>query len=194
MDALRLGGASPPPKRLVQVEHRNVREVGHPRHRLQEPEARERPAVEAVVERVAEYVVRYRKYQRRLDRRARLLAVPHGLVAQREVAQRLAKRHHLRILHRIGLRHHQRLGRISLHESPNRRGELVQLPFEVAEAEVEKTARHAARDRCVGTHVVPTRLGEVAKGRAVRSSGGFDSDACRNQRLYRCRLVNGLLL
>eukprot|EP00976_Prorocentrum_cordatum_P050688 1023243-Prorocentrum_minimum.AAC.2 len=52
-----LAGASPPPEHLVDVEHGAVGEVGRARHRLQEPEALDRPAVENEVEHVAQQVV-----------------------------------------------------------------------------------------------------------------------------------------
>lgn len=47
---LRCRAHAPPPERLVEVEHADVREIGHPRDRLEKPEAGEGLAVEEVVE------------------------------------------------------------------------------------------------------------------------------------------------
>mmetsp|Transcript_3503 Transcript_3503/g.12203 ORF Transcript_3503/g.12203 Transcript_3503/m.12203 type:complete len:416 (+) Transcript_3503:1999-3246(+) len=55
----RVHGRSPPPERLVQGQHGDVGEVGHPSHRLQEPEALDRAVDEENVDEPAEECVRH---------------------------------------------------------------------------------------------------------------------------------------
>ena len=86
----------PPPQRLVQVQHRDVREVGHARHRLEDPEALDRPARVEQVERDAEREVEAADGERRLVVPGRalagLLAPPDGGVVEGERGELLAHR------------------------------------------------------------------------------------------------------
>lgn len=51
------GTGSPPPKRLVQMQHRDVRKVGHSCDFFQDPESLNRPAFVNEVKHDAQYVV-----------------------------------------------------------------------------------------------------------------------------------------
>ena len=76
--------AAPPAKRLVEVQHRDVREVGNPRDDLQEPEALDGPLVEERVQEQAPHIIELARHGVRVDAAARRLAFPlgfrHGLV------------------------------------------------------------------------------------------------------------------
>lgn len=86
----------PPPERLVQVQHRDVRKVRHARDRLEDPEALDRPARVQEVERDAEREVKSADRERGLVVSRSLLsglfAPPDGGVVEGERGELLADR------------------------------------------------------------------------------------------------------
>jgi len=89
VDALHPGGAPPPSEGLVEVEQRDVREVGHACDRLEEPEALDRSAFEEAVELAAQEEVRCLDEPRSRDRRSRVRARPDGGIVEGERLQAL---------------------------------------------------------------------------------------------------------
>ncbi len=75
-------------------QHRDVAEIRHPRHRLQEPKPLDRPVVVGHVQEHAEPQVDGLDHERGLHpgprRLARVLPVPHALVVQLDAPQLLA--------------------------------------------------------------------------------------------------------
>ena len=86
----------PPPQRLVQVQHRDVREVGHASHGLEHPEALDRPSRVQQVQRDAEREVERSDGQGSFVVRgatfADLFAAPDGGVVEGERGELLAHR------------------------------------------------------------------------------------------------------
>ena len=83
---------APPAKGLVEVQHRDVREVGNPRDHFQEPESLDGPLVEERVQEQAPHIIELARHGVRVDAAARRLAFPlgfrHGLVRQDEAQRR----------------------------------------------------------------------------------------------------------
>lgn len=83
---------APPAKRLVEVQHRDVREVGNPRDHLQEPETLDGPLVEERVQEQAPHIIQLARHGMRVDAAARRLAFPlgfrDGLVRQHQTQRR----------------------------------------------------------------------------------------------------------
>ena len=70
---------APPAKRLVEVQHGDVREVGNPRDDLQEPKPLDGPLVEERVQEQAPHIIQLARHGMRVDAAARRLAFPLGL-------------------------------------------------------------------------------------------------------------------
>ena len=70
---------APPAKRLVEVQHRDIREVGDARNDFQEPEALDGPLVEERVQEQAPHIIQLARHGMRVDAAARRLAFPLGL-------------------------------------------------------------------------------------------------------------------
>ena len=70
---------APPAKRLVEVQHGDVREVGNPRDDLQEPETLDGPLVEERVQEQAPDVVELARHRVRVDAAARRFSFPFSL-------------------------------------------------------------------------------------------------------------------
>mmetsp|Transcript_5522 Transcript_5522/g.21777 ORF Transcript_5522/g.21777 Transcript_5522/m.21777 type:complete len:200 (+) Transcript_5522:779-1378(+) len=99
VDALHLNSQPPPPQTLVQMQARDVGKIWHPCHCLEEPEARDGPAVEERVQQQAQDEVGTFDHPRGADLLAAVLALPHGVVRQGERRQLLA---HAGVRHRSG--------------------------------------------------------------------------------------------
>ena len=83
---------APPPEGLVEVQHRDVREVGNPRDDLQEPETLDGPLVEERVQEQAPHIIELARHGVRVDAAARRFSFPlgfrHGLVRQDQTQRR----------------------------------------------------------------------------------------------------------
>ena len=87
-----LAATPPPPEELVHRQHRVVAEVGHPRHRLEEPKSLHgRIFREDEVEEVAQREVGRLDDPRRGNFRSGALAFPYCVVGQAELAEHVAE-------------------------------------------------------------------------------------------------------
>mmetsp|Transcript_2078 Transcript_2078/g.9126 ORF Transcript_2078/g.9126 Transcript_2078/m.9126 type:complete len:209 (+) Transcript_2078:675-1301(+) len=95
--ALGLSRPAPPAEAFVEVKHRDVAEVRHPRHGFEEPKALDRPPVEQAVEHPAQNGVRHKDRQGRRNLRPLGFPCPHRIIVQPQLLQL-----HPKLLHPVG--------------------------------------------------------------------------------------------